>query len=253
MTYILITRPLTASQQLAGQLDDLGMNPIIMPFYTFTERDPGFDLDAHWSGKGRKLAVFTSPRAVEYGLPHIASATADMLEIAVVGAATRRALEKSGRQVHIQASSGYTSEDLLELPELAEQPGEAVIYCAPGGRDTIAEGLAGLGWSVTKALIYERVSLSPSHAQLEELDSATELISVWTSVAAIDLAAQSLPAILWQKILASPIVVISARIQQHFQTLGATRTELTEGPGNPDIFEAIIDLTSEPTGNLKNI
>ncbi len=243
MTHILITRPLTASQQLAGQLDDLGMNPIVMPFYTFTARDPGFDLNSHWPGKTRKLAVFTSPRAVEYGLPHIAAATTEMLEIAVVGAATRRALEQSGRQVHIQASSGYTSEDLLELPELAEQPGEAVIYCAPGGRETIAEGLAALGWSVTKALIYERVSLSPSQAQLDELENATGLISVWTSIAAVDLAAQSLPAALWRKILTSPVVVISVRIQQHFQTLGATRTELTEGPGNPDIFQAIIDLT----------
>lgn len=247
MTHILITRPLTASQQLAGQLDDLDLNPIVMPFYTFTARDPGFDLDTHWSGKGRKLAVFTSPRAVEYGLPHIASATAAMLEIAVVGAATRRALEKSGREVHIQAGSGYTSEDLLMLPELAERPGEAVIYCAPGGRDTIAEGLTALGWSVTKAMIYERVSLSPSHAQLDELDSATDLISVWTSVAAIDLAEQNLPAILWQKILNSPTVVISSRIQQHFQQLGATRTELTEGPGNPDIYDAIVDLTGQPT------
>ena len=245
MTHILITRPLTASQQLAGQLDDLGMNPIVMPFYTFTARDPGFDLNSHWPGKTRKLAVFTSPRAVEYGLPHIAAATPEMLEIAVVGAATRRALEQSGRQVHIQASSGYTSEDLLELPELAEQPGEAVIYCAPGGRETIAEGLAALGWSVTKALIYERVSLSPSQAQLDELENATDLISVWTSIAAADLAAQSLPAALWRKILTSPVVVISVRIQQHFQTLGATRTELTEGPGNPDIFQAIIDLTSD--------
>lgn len=245
MTHILITRPLTASQQLAGQLDDLGLNPIVMPFYTFTARDPGFDLDSHWTGRARKLAVFTSPRAVEYGLPHMTAGTSAPMEIAVVGAATRRALEKNGRKVHIQASSGYTSEDLLASPQLAEQPGEAVIYCAPGGRETIAEGLTALGWSVTKALIYERVSLSPSQAQLDELDSATGLISVWTSVAAIDLAKQSLPDILWQKILTSPVVVISARIQQHFQSLGATRTELTEGPGNPDIFQAIIDLTSE--------
>lgn len=245
MTHILITRPLTASQQLAGQLDDLGLNPIVMPFYTFTARDPGFDLDAHWSNKTRKLVVFTSPRAVEYGLPHIAPESIEMLEIAVVGAATRRALEKSGRSVHIQARSGYTSEDLLQLPELAGQPGEAVIYCAPGGRETIAEGLSALGWSVAKAMVYERVSLSPSQAQLDELDSATDLISVWTSVAAIDLAQQSLPALLWEKILTSPTLVISARIQQHFQQLGATRTALTEGPGNPDIFQAIIDLTSD--------
>lgn len=250
MTHILITRPLTASQQLAGQLDDLGLNPIVMPFYTFTARDPGFDLDTHWSGETRQLIVFTSTRAVEYGLPLIASETIEQLEIAVVGAATRRALEKSGYQVNIQANSGYTSEDLLQLPELASEPGEAVICCAPGGRETIAEGLCALGWSVTKAMIYERVSLSPSQAQLDELDSATDLISVWTSVAAIDLAQQSLPAILWRKILTSPMLVISARIQQHFQQLGATRTELTEGPGNPDIFQAIIDLKGEQAGSL---
>jgi uroporphyrinogen-III synthase len=245
MTHVLLTRPLTASQQLAGQLDDLGLTPIVMPFYTFTARDPGFNLATHWSGRARNLAVFTSPRAVEYGLPHIAAEAATMLEFAVVGSATRRALEKSGRQVHIQAGSGYTSEDLLQQPELREHPGEAVIFCAPGGRQTLAEGLEALGWSVTLAMVYERVSLSPSRAQLNELESAGTLLSVWTSVAAIDLAREALAEELWGKIISSPVVVISGRIQQHLEHLGAARIELTDGPGNPDIYEAVARLVTE--------
>ncbi len=100
-----------------------------------------------WSEKPlRKLAVFTSPRAVEFGLPFIPPHDQlDDLEIAVVGSATRAKLEASGYPVHLQARSGFTSEDLMQVPELAEEPGTAVIFCAPGGRDTIAKGLRDYG------------------------------------------------------------------------------------------------------------
>ena len=99
MTHILVTRPLEASQQLAGQLESLGLLPIVMPLYTFAGRNPSFDMNSAWAEMtARKLAVFTSPRAVQFGLSHIPRHLVGELELAVVGSATRAILESSAMQ-----------------------------------------------------------------------------------------------------------------------------------------------------------
>jgi uroporphyrinogen-III synthase len=246
---VLITRPLQASQQLAAQLELLGINPLVMPMYTFSARESGLDVGVCWSGRGRKLAVFTSPRSVEYGLAFMLANNIAGLELAVVGSATRSKLESSGCRVHLQADKGFTSEDLLQLPSLAIDAGEAVIFCAPGGRDTLAGGLSELGWDVKNAFVYERQTLKPTVGQLDGIERATNLISVWTSVSALDIAHQHLPGHLWEKILQAPALVISLRIQHHLQQLGATHIKLSEGPGNPQLLRSIVGLNEANIDN----
>ena len=243
MTYVLITRPLDKSQQLADQLD-VPLIPIVMPLYTFRARKPDVDIDPAWPVDGsRKLAVFTSPRAVQFGLPFIPPRDQlDGLEIAVVGSATRTALEASGYPVHLQARSGFTSEDLLQIAGLAANTGTAVIFCAPGGRKTLVEGLDGLGWHTVKAMVYERVPLQPDSSQLENLSAADHLISVWTSVSSLKLAEEYLPGNLWGKILNSQALVISSRIQHYLRQRGAGSVEVADGPGNPDLLRSILRL-----------
>ena len=244
MTHVLVTRPFEASQQLAGQLEARGLFPVIMPLYTFSARRPELDMSAAWPvNTTRKLAVFTSPRAVQFGLAHILPDQLDDLEFAAVGSATRAELEARGHQVHLQAQAGYTSEDLLQMPELADDPGVSIIFCAPGGREALAKGLGELGWKVVKAMVYERVPLQPESAQLDALLGAGSLLSVWTSISALKLAEQFLPDEVWKKILNAPALVISVRIQHHLQNLGATNVELADGPGNPALLRSILRLT----------
>jgi len=247
MKHVLVTRPLESSEQLARQLEVLGLFPIVMPLYTFTARKPATDISLVWSEKGlRKLAVFTSPRAVRFGLPYIpAFDQLAGLELAVVGSATRASLETAGYPVHLQARSGFTSEDLLQLPGLAENPGVAVIYCAPGGRETLAKGLNALGWRVFKALVYERVALQPDSEQVDNLRNARDLVSIWTSISALKLAKEYLPADVWGKILDSQALVISSRIRHYLTQLGAGSVELADGPGNPDLLKSILRLTGQ--------
>ena len=247
MKHVLVTRPLDASRQLAEQLDAIGLTAIVMPMYTFEERQLQAGSHFEWSKKGlRKLAVFTSPRAVQFGLPFMPLPDQmDHMEIAVVGSATRAKLESAGYPVHIQAATGFTSEHLLQVSRLAEDPGEAVIFCAPGGRETLEEGLNSLGWKTTKAMVYERVALQPAPDQVNSLRSATDMISVWTSISALKLAQQYLPADVWGKILESPALVISSRIQHYLFQLGASRVELADGPGNPELVRSVGRLTGQ--------
>lgn len=242
MTHVLVTRPLEASQQLADQLIVLGLTPIVMPLYTFTARKPAPDMDLVWAGHtARKLVVFTSPRAVQFGLSFIPQDLNNELEFAAVGSATRAKLESAGYRVHLQARTGFTSEDLLMMPELAADPGDVVLFCAPGGRETLAKGLGDLGWNVVKALVYERLPLPPGPEQIDALSQSEELLSIWTSISALELAEKYLPDALWAKILNAPALVISTRIQHHLQQLGATCVELANGPGNPDLLQSIIN------------
>ena len=251
MTHVLVTRPLDASRQLADQLEAHGLIPIVMPLYTFASSKPVPDVSSVWSSvRVRKLAVFTSPRAVQFGLPFIpAPDQLNGIEVAVVGSATRAALEVSGYPVHLQARSGFTSEDLLQTPGLADDPGVAVIFCAPGGRETIAEGLRDMGWQVDMAMVYERVPLQPDSGQVEDLRNSGDLVSVWTSTSAISLAEEYLPEDVWVKILGSLVLVISSRIQHHLTQLGASRVELADGPGNPELLQSILRLTGQQTAD----
>lgn len=242
MMQVLITRPLESSQQLAEQLAELGTNSIVIPMYGFTARDPILDFQSVWSEPTRrKLAVFTSPRAVQFGISYIPNL--DALEFAAIGPATCEELARAGFPVHLKSDNGYRSEDLLQLPALATKPGDAVIFCAPGGRETLSIGLVNLGWDVVKAMVYERVAVEIKPAQLDALSAADDLLSIWTSISALEIAKERLPIALWSRILNAPAVVISTRIQQHLRQLGASRVELSDGPGNPDLLRSILRLT----------
>jgi len=246
MAHVLITCPRQASLQLARQLGRYGLKAIVMPLYTFSVHQPDLDVrKALERNHGRRLALFTSPRAVRFGFEHIPPEIINDLEVAAVGAATRACIEAKGHQVHVQSPTGYTSEDLLEVSELATNPGQAVIFCAPGGRRKLANGLQELGWTVSMAMVYQREALRPSEELISEIDAAKDLLSTWTSISAIDLAREYLPPAAWKKILNAPALVISARIQHYLQQAGAARVYLAEGPGNSELLKSIRVYTGE--------
>jgi uroporphyrinogen-III synthase len=214
-----------------------------MPLYAFCAIQPSGEVQLAWSETSiRKLAVFTSTRAVRFGLGHIPRGELGEIEFAAIGDATRARLEALGHEVQVRAASGYTSEDLLQASTLASNPGLAVIFCAPGGRDALASGLQQLGWKVIEAMVYERVALKPSATHIEAIDGANELVSVWTSISALELAREQLPGPVWDKVLDAPALVISQRIQHHLQRLGASRVEMADGPGNVDLLRSIMRL-----------
>ncbi len=197
------------------------------------------------SHRVRKLAVFTSPRAVRFGMKHIPAAEKDDLEFAAIGNATRARLEALGCDVQLRPASGFTSEDLLRVPGLAREPGLAIIFCAPGGRETLALGLEALGWKVVKALVYERVVLQPDAGHIDAINNADDMVTVWTSISALELAHEQLPVPAWDRVLCTPALVISQRIQHHLQQLGAGRVELADGPGNTDLLGSILRLVGK--------
>ena len=260
MTTVLITRPLPEARQLADLLDNAGIGSIVMPLYDFSERKPDITINEVFAASaGRKLAVFTSPRAVEFGLRHLPSDTLVGLEIAAIGEATRRQLEKAGLKVDWKPATGFTSEDLLAVAGLslaensggegAFNAGAAIIVTAPGGRDALQTGLQEKGWMVSKALVYQRQSLTPHEQSVADIIDSQDLLSIWTSTSSLNDAQKRLPASAWTKILNSPALVISARIKHHLQQLGASDITLANGPGNADLLQSICKLAGIQQGS----
>jgi len=237
---VLIARPLEAAQALAEQIDLPGVQSLVMPFYTFAAQTPDLDVAA-WLGstKGRRLVVFTSPRAVEFGLHWIPENQRSALEFATVGDATRLALEAAGVTVSWLPEQGYTSEDLLALNALRSDPGAALVMCAPDGRGVLKPALQDSGWLAENVMVYQRVAIAPVKEQLDRLMAADSLLTVWTSTSALEGAEQNLPPEAWSKILGQPALVISSRIKHHLQARGAADIHMANGPGNPDLLQSI--------------
>lgn len=237
---VLITRPLQASQSLASQLDIPGVQSVVMPFYFFSGHAPDIDVATTIAdAPGRKLIIFTSPRAVEFGLERIPLVLRPEVEFATVGDATRRELELAGLSVTWQPENGYTSEDLLAIEGLQDRPGTAIVMCAPDGRGVLKPGLESLGWTASNAMVYQRIWTQPSAKQVSEIAGADHLLSVWTSTSALIGAQENLPAEAWSKILAAPALAISYRIKHHLQKQGASDVCITGGPGNADLLQSI--------------
>ncbi|HSM69816.1 MAG TPA: uroporphyrinogen-III synthase [Xanthomonadales bacterium] len=187
----------------------------------------------------RRLAVFCSTRAVEFGLRQLPAGFLDDAEIAAIGPATARCLESAGLPVSILPEAGYDSESLLDHPDLADEPGVALLFSAPGGRQKLCSELQGRGWQVRFAYVYRSVELDPPEQATREILASTGLISTWTSGNALQYFAQALEAVAWERVCAGAFVVISDRLAQQVAGFAGGPVVVSEGPGNPEIAAAV--------------
>ncbi len=141
---LLITRPLAEAQQLALQLADLPLKMVIQPAHEFkaaTINSVKLErLQQSVTAKPSPLLVFTSPRAVQFALLQLPAELLAACQLAAIGPASAVALQAAGLESVIQASSGYTSEDLLQrLDETPLKADKAWIVAAAGGRSSRVE------------------------------------------------------------------------------------------------------------------
>ena len=239
---MLITRPEPEASQLAERLAGSGMASVVMPAFSFRQSENSIIADPAWNEASRSLAVFTSPRSVEFGL---SCASADLLEgaeIAAIGPATASALEAAGYRVSFMPGIHYDSESLLSLDQLASNPGQAILFTASGGRAALARGLDERGWSVRTAHVYERVPRKPRTTEIDAISNATAVLSTWTSGTAMEWLSQRLPGPAWASIKSGEFMVISERLEALALQSGAQKVHLAGGPGNEALFNAILKL-----------
>jgi uroporphyrinogen-III synthase len=245
-SHALITRPQPQGDELAALLAPLGIECVAQPAFEYRPVDASDGqpdaCDALRSAGPGDLVLFTSPRAVEHGLPQIPAVSLGRARVGAIGPATARALQAAGVRVSLRAAQGYTSEALLET--LAAEPAPdagslAFIVAAPGGRTALADALAAQGRAVHTLMVYRAEPAAIDRTALGRLDRAEGILSVWTSANAMNALSQRLPPATWFRVCQGDWLVISDRLRRLARAYGPPRIHLAGGPGNDAIVTAV--------------
>ncbi len=229
-------------------LTPLGLQVVLQPAFEFRIRQAASEqprvLADLENVNACRLLIFTSTRAVKFGLAQLSRDLVQRQIIAAIGPATSKALKAAGVQVHIRPSSGFTSEALLNA--LEKNPSDsvatgksAIILAAPGGRRKMEDGLTRLGWTVATLMVYSRDTADLDKQALAALSEAEGIITVWTSGNAMKALSQRLPPATWFQICQGEWLVISERLKRLARAYGPTVIHLSSGPGNSDILGGI--------------
>jgi uroporphyrinogen-III synthase len=256
-SHVFITRPRQEAEELAGMLAPLGLQTIVQPAFEYLQLDLRASDPAGYArlaaARPGDLVVFTSPRGVEHGLAQIPHALLQRLRVAAIGPATGAALGAVDIPVAVSAGAGYTSEVLLAILSAtrgatpgavssAEPPGRAFVVAAPGGRETLLEGLAAAGWQAGILMVYRAEPAPLDRAALTRLEAASGVLSVWTSGNALHSLSQRLPPAAWLKLCQGEWLVISERLRRLARAWGPGRIHLADGPGNSALLVAVRGL-----------
>ncbi len=251
-SHVFVARPRRESMELAALLAPLGVQVIVLPAFDFHQQDvvslqPELMAELQ-SRQTAGLVIFTSPRAVSFGLPQFTPGLISHCKIAAIGPSTSQALQAAGVQVDIQPSSGFTSETLLQTlqsksSDITALDRSAYIVAAPGGRRKMEEGLAGLGWKVQVLMVYRRENAAIDKQQVEGIKESKGILSVWTSANAMKSLSQRLPPAVWFRLCQGEWLVISDRLKRLARAYGPAEIHLSPGPGNGDLFTAIRTLS----------
>ena len=250
-SHVFLTRPRSESSDLATMLAPLGMQPVIQPAFDFQQLDATAGqaavMAALESGALAPLLIFTSPRAVQFGLGQLPVGLTRKVKVAAIGPATASALEAAGVTVTVRPSTGYTSEALLHALQensagFVTADRSALILAAPGGRRKLAKGLAERNWSTQMLMVYERKNASLNKQELGKLHEAEKIISVWSSTNAMKSLSQRLPPASWFRLCQGEWLVISNRLRRLARAYHPSEIHLSTGPGNSELFTAIRGL-----------
>lgn len=241
-SHLLISRPGPEAAELATAAEAAGLRAIQLPAFSFEPGYPGLDFSAAWTSGKRRLAIFSSTRAVEFGLRQLPAGFLDGVEIAAIGPATADALESAGLSVSVIPASGYNSEALLAHSELVDEPGHALIFAAPGGRQALIQGLQALGWQTEFAHVYRTIPLEPDPSAVTAIKNSEHILSIWTSANAVRYLSGSLDVTAWDKVARGDFIVTSARLGEIAFEYAKGQIFVTDGPGNAAIMQTILKL-----------
>jgi uroporphyrinogen-III synthase len=223
---VLVTRPQHQAGTLAQLIERDGGTAVVFPVIEIAppqdttalarivERIDAFD-----------FAVFISPNAVARAMSLMHAqrpALPAHLRLVAVGHASARELERCGAGPVLAPHARFDSEALLELPELQDLRGKrVVIFRGEGGRELLGDTLGARGARVEYAECYRRVRPDADVGPLLERWARGEIdIVVVTSVEGLRNLFDMLGQRGSQRLLNTPLVVVSERMAQAARELG---------------------------------
>ncbi len=246
---VLVTRPAHQADTLCQMIEDQGGTAIRCP--TLEIGEPHDNTSAktilqrldHYH-----LAIFTSVNAVERALPLIPAHT-DLLtdlDIAAVGKATARALEKHDITCHLRPEQDFSSEGLLALPRLQQvRHNNIAIICGEGGRTLLTRTLTVRGAHVDCAEVYRRICPEIDAAALLKRWKQGEIsATVITSTESLQNLFDMLGVDGHDYLRDTPLILSSHRIQQIATHRGCRHLLLARDASDEAITAALLDLAT---------
>lgn len=234
---VLVTRPAHQAEALCRMIELQGGRAVRLPLLSLEPVPPSARVQKQLQeGHAADWWIFTSVNAVRYARELDRGEWPRQL--AAVGPATSAALEATGRAV-LAPLSAYSSEGLLELPELQQvQDRRMLIVTGEAGLQVLAPALRERGAQVEVAEVYRRVPLPYDEtrvlASLRGVDSI-----VITSGASLDHLLRLTPPASQLGLLRKQLVVPSARVVEHATRLGFRSIQAVEQMSDAGILRIL--------------
>ena len=239
---VLVTRPQGLGEDLVQAIESRGGEAILTPSISIEPVQPDTSELAELSTlPAGGLVIFASRNAVAWGARFLPQPRP---RIAAIGPSTAKALADLGLTPDVRPA-GFTTEDMLEQPELENLAGVRVfIIRGTGGRAALADGLKERGARVRYLDVYQRVqaTLDPDRRQLILERWANGEIHVFTATSG-DIY-RNLCGMLGAEgealMRRTPLVTVSERVIEIARESGHTaECILADGPDDQSVAEAI--------------
>ena len=166
---VLVTRPAHQAAAFCAMLERRGAVALSRPALRICEPADLGELERAVARLDAfDLLMFNRPTAATPAIEFINARRRlpEQVLIAAIGRATAAAIERYGYRVDVCPASGFDSEALLALPEVAEVRGKRVaIFRGQDGRMLLAETLRQRGAEVEFVTTYRRCGPSPEQAK----------------------------------------------------------------------------------------
>ena len=239
---VVVTRPRDSAGPLIRGLRSHGAHVFRLPAQDI-QPNPEFDWPAALSTcDDIGDWVFTSPSAVSHARPLLERGLPTG-HVFAVGSSTAAALLRNG--IHaIAPQQRHTSEALLDVPGLDDVANRRIaIISAPGGRGLISTTLRDRGAQVIEWLVYRRRAVAWSQRKLDALAALQDpVLTIISSGEALDIIANSLPPVLWQRLRVARWIASSSRLRSALSEKGAHQIHVAESALAGDLVEAALRL-----------
>ncbi|MDD2893460.1 MAG: uroporphyrinogen-III synthase [Halothiobacillaceae bacterium] len=243
---VVVTRPSGQASALSARIRAVGAEVLALPLLEIAPPVAPVRAEVLRAQLVRaERVIFISPNAVRMALQCLpAHAWPSAPQLVAIGQGTARALQAAGFAQILAPVAGADSEALLALPEFQQLAGQHILLVrGEGGRELLAQTLAERGAQVDHAVVYRRVAMPPSLAELREHG---HLLFVLTSSAALRVlldAAQHADDLAW--LGAQDFVFAHPRIAEQAKTSGLNRGMIAPSPEDDAVFAALLHYAEQ--------
>jgi uroporphyrinogen-III synthase len=250
---ILITRPQAEAEQLAEVMQAHCFEPVVFPVIAIEAYGNDTAILDEALNKADKL-IFVSRNAVKHLLEHHARQLQNFKgSILAIGEGTASELYACGIKEVLYPSPPYTSESLVEMPELDAILNQQIyIFSGIGGREYLAHSLIEKGADVITIATYQRQKINYTEEWLQKtLENMTCTVSTsLEGLQALIEIVEPYPS-LKTALLATPLLVISHNMIDLATKIGFSNA-LIMAPGADDtsIVETLNQWIQRPNTPL---